>query len=152
MEHILETPEDAQNNTTHLPLEPSSESTFKDPAFYTEPETAILPNRHQAVRGRNAEGQTVHLSHSIAQKLYRCASCALDIQIGDEHAIMSIVQTMDRNYNHHHLDLRCVRDTILPSLKHAEIIEPQKADASRINKKRRQYRNKYRKQFGELKK
>ena len=102
-----------------------------------------LPNRREALRGKDAENLTVYLSHAIAKKLYRCPCCNGDISIGSEHVIMSRVQ-MSKKFTHHHLDFSCMQEQILPNLTAIETIKPQDASATSVNAKARKYRNRRR--------
>ena len=104
---------------------------------------AELPSRREALRAKDADNLTVFLSHSIAKKLYRCPCCAGNIPIGSEHVVMSRVQ-MSRAYNHHHLDFICTQKKILPTLKAIQIINPQDASATAMNKRGRKFRNRQR--------
>lgn len=102
-----------------------------------------LPNRRQALRAKDSENLTVYISHAIAKKLYRCPCCYGDIPIGGEHVIVSRIQ-MSRAYSHHHVDMDCTQQLILPRLTDIEVISPQQASATEVNKKARKYRNKRR--------
>lgn len=102
-----------------------------------------LPNRREALRGKDDQYQTVFLAHAIAKKLYRCLCCRGDIPIGSEHVIMSRVQ-MSYKYTHHHLDFTCTHDIIIPSLTELETAKPQEATATSMNVRARKYRNKQR--------
>ncbi|MEX0748701.1 MAG: hypothetical protein WD467_03710 [Candidatus Saccharimonadales bacterium] len=104
---------------------------------------ADLPNRREAVWGRDAEGGSVYLRHAIARKRYRCPSCQDDIPIGSEHAILGRVQSA-QSYDHHHLDFNCVQSVILPSLSRLTVVSPKAASATAVNKRSRQKRNRSR--------
>lgn len=104
---------------------------------------ADLPNRREALRGKDADYLTVYLSHAIAKKLRRCLCCSGDIPIGSEHVIMSRVQ-MSKKHTHHHLDFTCTQERILPSLSALETVKPKDASATSVNARARRYRNKHR--------
>lgn len=104
---------------------------------------AGMLNRRQALRAKDANQLTVFLKHSIAKKLYRCPCCQNDIAIGSEHVVMSRVQ-MAKTYTHHHVDFSCIKETILPNLSSIEVISPEQASATAVNKRARRYRNKRR--------
>lgn len=101
------------------------------------------PNRREALRAKDKDNLTVFLSYAVAKKLYRCPCCRGDINIGDSHAILSRVQ-MSKRYTHHHIDLTCVQDRVLPTLKEIQVVKPQDASASAVNARGRKYRNKKR--------
>jgi hypothetical protein len=104
---------------------------------------AELPSRREALRAKDADNHTVFLSRSIAKKLYRCPCCTGDIPIGSEHVVISRVQ-MSKSYTHHHLDFSCTHETVLPSLRYIQIVDPKEAAVTAMNKRRRRYRNKQR--------
>lgn len=98
-----------------------------------------LPNRRDALRGKDKDNLTVFLSHGMAKKLYRCPCCSVNIDIGSPHVIMSRVQVSKR-YTHHHLDSSCAHNKILPNLRNITIIRHDEASAAAVNARSRRYR------------
>ena len=104
---------------------------------------ADLPNRREALCGKNKDNITVYLSFAIAKKLYRCLCCSGDIPIGSEHVILSQVQ-LSKQYTHHHLDFICTQKQIIPSLSRLVSVKPEVASEPSVNAKARRYRYKHR--------
>lgn len=102
---------------------------------------AGLPNRKEALRGKDSNNITVFLAHIVAKQLYRCAYCANYIPVGSEHVVISRIQMA--RHNHHHLDRQCVQ-AALSNLVSVEVIKSKDAKHQVVNKKARRYRNRQR--------
>ena len=78
-----------------------------------------LPDRRTTLRGVDADGSTVWVSHSISKKLYRCPGCRTEIPIGSDHALVRVVPPGEDPF-HQHWHLICARRDLLPDLQNLD--------------------------------
>ena len=121
-----------------LPAIKDEQSTIAVPLADIE-KSVELPNRRLSIIGSNDSGNTVFLSLSVAKKLYKCPCCQRGIDIGAEHVILSLLKA-SKKYNHHHLDLQCVQQNILPTLHNVREVLAKETSPKVVNKRRRRWR------------
>jgi len=93
-----------------------------------------LPNAHTAIRGFDEQNRVVYVAQTRSQQTYRCAFCADEIYSGIAHVVARTI-TIDEKRDHHHYDFQCFCSRLLPKLVRLELIEPDRASKSVLNKK-----------------
>ena len=118
------------------------------PALDTKTPTDIVPNsekfvdypnRQKSLRGVDANGKSVFAKTAIAKKLYRCACCPNEINIGSEHVFVYTVQPT-KHYDHHHIHGQCFGERILNNWSEVKVIETKETEPKRLTQRSRRHR------------